>query len=381
MIGDEYKNYTFSNIMNILMGETSDEVDKRQGGLFYDIYTAVSSFGALVFNALSSVAKSAHPITAQNEYLDLCADDVGIVRLEATNAVKKVYVFDINGEPFDVDLGLFVTPKGNGNLLYALIEKEDVGVYKAQCSTLGKVGNSYIGDCDLLANISNIGSVYMNEVLVSARDEETDEELRIRIKEASIGEGFGGNIIDYRSLVGTKLKTVGQMQVYSRDYGEPILNSIVVSIVDNDYNPFSQTQLDEISELLDPSSYPGGGRGMLPFGHHPLVVSPTEKTIDISLTIVPEPSHTTEELKNDIVNKVSEYINDVRKNWAYISDYGAANLFSVIIYQAQIIAKVLEVDGVLSVSSVIINSEDADCILSETKALQEIPIIGSIDVA
>jgi hypothetical protein len=30
------------------MGETSDEVDKRQGGLFYDIYTAVASFGALV---------------------------------------------------------------------------------------------------------------------------------------------------------------------------------------------------------------------------------------------------------------------------------------------------------------------------------------------
>ena len=260
------------------------------------------------------------------------------------------------------------------------MEKIDIGIYKANCATLGKVGNSYIGECDLLANITNIGSVYMNELLFSARDEETDEELRIRIKEASIGSGFGGNIIDYRSLVGTELPTVGQMQVYSRNYGDPILNSIVVSIVDNDNNPFTQEQLDEIKEQLDPSSYPGNGRGMLPFGHHPIVVSPTEKTIDITVTIVPKAGYTTEGLSNAIEQKITEYIESVKHNWAYISNYGALNLYSVIIYQAQIIAVVLEVEGVLSVNSVIINGVDADYELSETKALQEIPEKGIITI-
>ena len=381
MIGDEYKNYTFRNIMNILMGETSDEVDKRQAGLFYDIYTAVASFGALIFNFFSSVAKNAHPSTAQGEYLDLCANDVGITRLEATYAVKRVYVYDTDGNLFDIDLGSFITPKGNGNLIYVLTEKESVGTYKARCSTMGRVGNSYIGACDLLGNIQNIGTIYMNELLESARDIETDTELRERIREASLGEGFGGNIVQYRELVGTKLTTVGQMQVYPRSYTEPILNSIVVSVVDNDNEPFAQEQLDEIRELLDPSSYPGGGRGLLPIGHHPIVVNPTKVSVNMSMTIIVASGYTVEGLENAIREAINNYINDVRGNWAYIQDYGAQNLFNVVIYRAQVIAEILKVQGVVAVNDLTINNVADDYVLTETKALQEIPIVGNIIIS
>ena len=380
MIGDEYKSYTFMQNMNILMNETSDDVDKRQGGLFYDIYTAVANFGALVFNFLRTITLNMHPSTAQGEYLDLHAGDNGLVRFDATNSIRRVYVYDSEGNLIDVDLGTLITPHNNGNLLYSLYEKESVGVYKARCQQVGSKGNEYIGQCDLLDNISNVGTIMMTDIIESARDEENDSALRERIQEAATTKAFGGNIADYRALVGEKLTNISQMQVYPRNFNEPILNSTILSVVDNDNKPLITEALTEIQETLDPSSYPGQGRGLVPIGHHPIVVSPEELEINMSLVIVPQAGYTPEGLATAIEEAIDNYLAEVRDSWADI-DYWSENLYEVIIYQSQVIAKVLEVEGVLSVSSLIINEIDGDYQLQENKTKQQIPIKGVVIVS
>lgn len=383
MIGDEYQKYDFLTNMNILMSETPDDVDKRQAGLFYDIYTAVAQFGAMIFAYLKGIALNMHPSTAQGYYLDLHGEDVGITRLEATHAVKRVYVYNNDGELFDIPIGTMVTPKGNGNLLYTLIEKEAVGTYKARCQETGKIGNEYIGECDLLDNVQNVGSIMMADIIESARDEETDSELRDRIQDAAIAKGFGGNIAQYRQLAGEELPMVKQMQVYPRDFNDPILNSTVISVVDNDNLPIAQEQLNQISELVDPSSFPGQGRGLAPIGHHPVFTTPEQVSINMSMTIVPDVGYSAEGLTDRINEEIENYLSSVRDNWANIN-YLTANLYSVSIFHSQVIALLQDVEGILAVNNLIINGVDANTgrvDLVETKEKQQLPILGTIIVS
>lgn len=374
---DELKNYTFENNMNILMGETPDDVDKRQGGLFFDIYTAVAHFGTLIFSLMSTVYNNFHPATAQGVWLDRCADDVGLKRIEATNAVKRAYIYDREGNLIDLDLGTFIAPVTNPSLYYSLVEKESVGIYKARCTTVGTVGNSYIGQCSSLSNLTTIGQVMMTDLIESARNEETDDELRARIKEASNATSFGGNIAQYRALVGTELTTVGQMQVYPRNITDPIYNGITISVVDNENNIMSAEALDIIKQLLDPIDFSGEGRGLVPMDHSIVVVTPTELTVNFSMSIVVKTGYDAESVKNNIVEKLREFIDEIKDVWADI-DYTSEDLYYVSINISNAIAKCVAVEGVERVNNLLINNQSTDLELIETKALQQLPKFGEV---
>lgn len=378
MIGSELKNYTWTNVMNMCMGEISDDVDKTQSSIIYDTLSPAVTALMVIVEQMRMVYYNTFISTAQGEYLEKRVEELGLTRIPATNAIRRVYVYDKEGNLTDVDLGTLITPKGSGTLLFALIEKEDVGTYKARCSTEGVVGNEYIGECECITNLTNIGNVMMTDVITSARNEETDTELRQRALESLNVKEFGGNIADYRALVGTDLPNVGQMQVYPRDFGDPILNSTVLSVVNPNGDPMTEEERTAIQEQLDPSTYPGQGHGIVPIGHHPIIVSPTEVATNFSMTITPEPGRTVSELTAAINEKISEYIDELRANWATLNLYYG---YTVQALHAQVIAKVLEVEGVLNVTNVVINEvggEVGHYDYIETKALQEIPVLGTV---
>lgn len=378
MIGEQLKNYTWTNLMNMAMGEISDDVDKTQGSIIYDALSPAITCLCVIVEQMRMVYFNTFIATAQGEYLDRRVEELGLERIPATNAIRRVYVYDKEGNLTDVDLGTLITPLGSGTLLFALTEKEDTGIYKARCTTEGTIGNEYIGKCECITNLTNIGNVMMTDVITSARNEENDTELRQRAKESLEALKFGGNIADYRGLVGEELPEVGKMQVYPRAFTDPVTDGIVLSVIDPSGNVMSQEQLTEIQEKLDPSTYPGKGAGIVPIGHHPTVVSPTEKTTDFTMTITPQVGRTVAELTSQIEAKISEYIDSLRDVWANLnSEYG----YTLQAIHAQVIAKVLEVEGVLNVTNVIINNVGGEVgyyEYIETKALQEIPVLGTI---
>ena len=377
-IGDQLRNYTWTNLMNMAMGEVSDDVDKTQGSIIYDALTPAITALSVIVEQMRMTYYNTFIVTAQGEYLDRKVEELGLTRIEATNAIRRVYVYDKDGNLTDIDLGTLITPAGSGTLLFALTEKESVGTYKARCTTAGTVGNEYIGQCECISNLTNIGNVMMTDVITSARNEETDTELRQRAKESLEALEFGGNIAEYRGLVGEELPEVGKMQVYPRAFTDPVTDGIVLSVIDPSGNTMSQEQLTAIQEKLDPSSYPGQGNGLVPIGHHPTVVTPTEKATNFSMTITPQAGRTVAELTAQIEEKISGYIDSLRDVWADLdTNYG----YTLQAIHAQVIAKVLEVEGVLNVTNVIINEVGGNIghyDYTETKTLQEIPVLGTI---
>lgn len=377
----DFSRYTFKNIINMLFGQVPNEYDKKQGGLFYDILTPVANAFSLLVDIVKTAFNNAFIATANGSYLNRIVEGMGITRIEATKAIKRVYVYDKNDNLCDVEIGTLIMTNDDNQLTYSLIEKEATGQYKCECSVFGTIGNTYNGECQALTNNRNVGSVVMTDLIVPARDEETDTELRKRTLDSLNVRPFGGNIADYRSLVGTTLTEVGQMQVYPRDYNDPILNSIVLSVVDPDGHIMTQEQLTTIQETLDPSAYPGQGTGLVPIGHHPIVVSPIEVATNFSMTITPEAGRTVEELRSAIEEKISDYVDNLRDNWAELNaDYG----YTVQVLHSQVIGEVLKVDGVLNITNVVINdvsSAVGHYDFTETKTTQEIPVLGTITLS
>ena len=92
----------------------------------------------------------------------------------------------------------------------------------------------------------------------------------------------------------------------------------------------------------------------------------------------PQAGRTVAELTAQIEAKIAEYVNSLRDVWADLdSNYG----YTLQAIHAQVIAKVLEVEGVLNVTNVVINEVGGEVgyyEYVETKALQEIPVLGTI---
>jgi uncharacterized phage protein gp47/JayE len=380
MIGDILKNYTWTNVMNMCLEQVADDVDKRQGSIIYDTLSPAVTALMVIVEQMRLVYINTFIGTASGEYLDKRVAELGLTRIEATYAKKKVYIYDTDGNLTDLYIGTIIKPKSNSNNeTYVLSEKVDTGIYKVECTEAGTSGNTYLGECVGVTNLTNIGTISMTELLESARNEETDEELRLRAYEATQAGTFGGNIQDYRALVGVELTTVGAMQVYPRSYKEGVLDSIVVSVIDNDKLPMTAEQLNSVSEQLDPSEYPGEGRGILPLGHHPKLMTPTQVAINMSMTVTPKAGYTVDGLKSSIETALKSYINDLIDAWANI-DYSSDELYTCIVYEAQILASVMAVEGVLNVENITINGSASDYKLTETKELQEIPVVGTITI-
>lgn len=383
MIGDKYEIYTFNHLMALALAEVPDTMDKRQGSIIYDALAPACYRLAEVYQNIRNVYKDTYAETSQGEDLDNRVAEQGIRRYAATYAIKKAYIQDVSGNPLSVPIGSrFSTVSDINPINYKVIsvyEEEGQGIpgyYKLECEVPGSIGNEYAGTLIQITNIRGIGTATLSTLLVPARDEESDEQLRSRYFETLNNKAYGGNISQYREQVGA-ISGVGGVQIY------PVWNgggTVKLSIIDAQKNICTPEFIAFVQNEVDPENsvgQSGVGLGLAPIGHKVTVVTPSELSINVAFTVSLLPSYEVDQLKESIKKAVDDYFYALRDEWDDANSYGE---YALSVYRARISAAVLDIPGVANVSNLTLNDKSEDIVLTQTGQTQQIPKSGNIIV-
>lgn len=362
--------YTYRNILNTALAQVPDTVDKSEGSIIYDALAPACYVLAQYYLDLKEIQDMQFIQTSYGEYLDKLTSQFGVVRLEATKAIKKGTFKDSNDEYFNVSIGDRFSTNNTDNLIYTVIEKISDGIYKLECETVGTVGNSYTGEIIPVTYITGLATATLGESLTLARDIESDDSLKERYIALMNEQPFSGNVESYIELA-KSISGVGDVQVY------PIWNgggTVKLSLVDTEYNPLTEYVLGEIQTQIDPTQNAGLGYGLAPIGHEVTVSTPEELLINVSAEIIVANDTEISQYQNDIEDSINEYTQEIRSSWGT----KVGDSYNKTIYVSQILAKILSVDGVENVTNVQINSSTNDLVLVENGTTQQIPKLGIV---
>ena len=369
-IGTVLEKYTYDYFMNAALEYVPQDVDIREGSIMFDALAPACYQLADLAMELKNVMLETFVTTATGGYLDLRAEEAGVRRILATQAVAKVKVEDENGAPYDLDLGTRFSSIGDDPVYYKITSGTDIaGEYLMTADEVGSTGNEYVGTILPIDNLNNFGQAEITEISIPARDDETDESLRSRvIAEKGIG-AFGGNIEDYIRMA-NEVDGVGAVQVYPTWQGG---GTVLLSILNNEFKNPAQTLVDLVQQTIDPDKT-GAGLGLAPIGHKVTVKAPEEKLLAISFYLTTEPGIDRDSVMAAINAAVEKYFDSTRRRWAERREGG----YRTWIYRSQITSAILSVSGVANVNSVKIGNQDEDVqmVLDNTK--QEIPVLKEV---
>ena len=347
-----WEDMTFENIMADMLSRVPNDVDKREGSIIYDALAPAAFKLAEMYFQLRNFVDLFFADTAVGEFLSRRTAELGVMRRQATKAIRKI----VTTGP--VDIG---TRWGLEDTTYVIIEKVTDTEYKAECEQLGSIGNAYSGTLDNIDNISGV-TAELTDILIPGEDEETDESLRQRYFESLVSQAYGGNIADYKQKV-TALPGVGGVKV------EPVWNgggTVKLIIIDSDYNKPSPTLIDEVQTAVDPEQNQGKGYGIAPIGHVVTVVGVDEVEIDVEPQITLQTDYTWADVKPSVEAAINDYFAELRSQWA--------DSPSLVVRISQIEVRILAITGIVDVQNTKLNGQQQNIELGP----YEIPVLGEV---
>ncbi|MGH2080083.1 baseplate J/gp47 family protein [Aerococcus urinaeequi] len=371
-IGAHLEAYDFNYYLEQAMARVPIGVDTREGSIIYDALAPACYQLANFTMELRNTMLESYVVSATGGYLDLRAEEAGIVRTLATNAVVTATITSSEGAPFELSVGSRFSSIGDDPVYYSVTRKVRDGDYQLTAETAGSKGNEYVGVLLPLDNLNDFGQAILTEITIPARDDETDESLRSRvIAEKGVG-AFGGNIEDYTRMI-TDLDDVGGVQVYPAWQGG---GTVLLSIVNNAFDVPSQDLINKVQEIIDPK-LDGSGVGLAPIGHKVTVRGPVKKTINVSFYMNVESGANQTAIFDEAKTVIGNYILSVRQNWSKRGVTG----YEAWIYRSQITSAILSIQGVANVSGIKLNGKDADLKLELSAESQELPVLGTVSLS
>lgn len=373
--------YSYREILDAMLGKVSDTLDKREGSLIQTALGPLAWYLEGLALTLAQVQRAAYAETAEGEDLDLLAATRGLTRRAAVAAVRQ--------GSFNVAIpegSLFRTVNGDSSVLFASGEQISTSgglyVYRMTCQTPGVIGNSYSGNITPVTAIAGLTTAVLGTIIVEGADQESDNALRLRYVASFDTAPYGGNISEYRQAI-LAIPGVGAVQVYpANQYNGG--GTCLCSIVDADYGPASSGLVETVQGIICPSedgqTAPSpNGYGIAPVGAAVDIVSATAVTINVSCKII-FASGVEDGLASygdEIRAAVAEYIHSVAEDWgkALVSN---RITYPVTVYASRIIYAILTIPEVASVADLTINGASGDLTLTETAALQQVPVLGEV---
>lgn len=362
-------NYTYQQILSKMLEQIPASFDKRDTS---PIPTALSPAAYALegfYITLNAVQKSAFIQTAGGQALDYLAVLGNISRSLASPAVR-LGEFNI-----PVPLGArFSTINGADSINFRVTAAtENQLQYQLTAETPGVIGNEYSGSILPITVVNGLNQAQLTDILVPGDDTETDEELRARLIAALNSPAFGGNIASYREFI-LKLDGVGAVQVYPTWNGG---GTVKCSVLGADYLPASSVLVEQVQNAVDPPLNQGLGLGMAPIGAKVTVSTAEALSVDVAADITLAAGFSPGQVQPLAEAAIAGYLQEVRREWGKPINASTAT-YAVNVYQARILAAVLAVTGVVNVTNVKLNGVAADLYLTETGALQQVPVMGTV---
>ena len=373
--------YSYREILDAMLGKVSDTLDKREGSLIQTALGPLAWYLEGLALTLAQVQRAAYAETAEGEDLDLLAATRGLTRRAAVAAVRQ--------GSFNVAIpegSLFRTVNGDSSVLFVSGEQISTSgglyVYRMTCQMPGVIGNSYSGNITPVTAIAGLTTAVLGTIITEGADQESDNALRARYVASFDTAPYGGNISEYRQAI-LAIPGVGAVQVYPANqyHGG---GTALCAIVNADFGPASSALVKTVQDIICPpedgqTAPSPNGYGIAPIGAAVDIVSATAVTINVSCRIIfasgVEDGLTS--YGDEIRAAVAEYIHSVAEDWgkALVSN---RITYPVTVYASRIIYAILTVPEVASVADLTINGAAGDLTLTETAALQQVPVLGEV---
>ncbi len=344
-----FEDMTYESIMESALARVESNVDKRQGSVIYDDLATACAELAQAYIKMENILDNSFADTACREYLILRAKERGIEPYAATYAVARG-VFD--GE---VAIGSrFSISTVNFEVTEKICDYE----YKMQCETAGTEGNKYCGTLIPIDYISGISSAVLSEILIPGRDEEDTEDFRERYFNELYGDAFGGNKADYRKWV-KAIDGVGQVRVKRVDDDS---SNVDVIIWGADGKAPSSELIESVKSQLDPEDTSGYGDGIAPIGHCVSVRGASVYGAVVDVVVVLDSDGDIDDIYEEANSIVEDYFDELSEDWENTEK-------GIEVYAAQIMVRLLNIEGVKSITSVEIEG-DSYILIPEDRILK-----------
>lgn len=373
----DLSSYTKAAIEKAMLDQVDDDLDKREGSLIQTAIGPVAWFLEGLYMTLNQIQENGSPFDAAGEALDYIVALRGLSRKNATAAVRE--------GTFDAQIpegSQFKTINGEDSVVFTsgdLISESDGSyVYEMTCDTPGTIGNNYTGSILPVTSIAGLTSAYLGTILVEGTEEETDSALRARFFDTFGAQPYGGNIVEYRQAI-LAITGVGAVQIYPANYYNGG-GTVLCSIVGSDFLPASPALIETVQNEICPLTS-DNGFGIAPIGAAVTITTATALTLNISCTVefAAGISGGAEAYKDIIQEQIEIYIASVREAWGEMTQTHTIS-YNVSVYASRIIYAILMIPQVVNVTNLTINGSSGDVVLTETSALQQIPVVGTVTI-
>lgn len=355
---DEY--FDYDTILNRMLDRVPSTLDKREGSIIYNAIAPDAAELAQMYIRLKSNIDLIFVDTSVGEYLDRLSNQIGLTREVATKVIKQANFYDAENHFIDIEIGQRFTID---DLVFKAIEKIETGKFKMECETAGTIGNGVAGNLIPVDYIQNLARAELTNVLIPGEDEESDDDLRARYYDTINEKSFAGNIADYKKKT-KEIAGVGAVKV------TPIWNgggTVKLTILDSDFNKASDVLVESVQNTICPQKS-NLGTGLAPIGHAVTVDTVVEHEINLSATLVLTEGSEIELVKPEVIRQINNYLSELKKGWE-----DSQNL---IVRISQIESRILNIDMVLDISNVTLNSKTNNIELKE----MEIPKLKEVNL-
>lgn len=262
------------DILQELQEFSEVDASKIEGTFEYDVLSSNSIEFAKTEVELEQLYKASFADTSWGEYLTMIAEQYGVIRRAATQAIVTLTVSGIQGS--EVPAGsIFCTADGFRftSDASAYIQSDGTVQVKATAVEAGDVGNVAAETITTIPiSIPGVSGVTNTEAAYDGFDEETDDDLRERYLLKVQTPATSGNVYHYQQWA-LSVSGVGQVKVVPLWNGN---GTVKVIFIDSDNKTASDELIQTVADYIETQR---------PIGATVTVTSPEPFYINISATI------------------------------------------------------------------------------------------------
>lgn len=304
---------SFQNIITRMLNKMPSEFDRTEGGTFWDLFAPISIELERFYGGLNFFLQQAMIDTSQGSYLELLALSHGLSRRQPTKATGTVTFTGTSAlvVPKNTRVANVASPGQTTKIFVTdenvTLEDQGGGVFQTNVTVTavieGKSHNLAASQVTFIMDkLAGLTGVINSQAITGGLDLELDGPLRARTIRHVREPSHGGNKADYISWV-LEDPDVGSVAV------EPLWNgngTVRVLILDHDNNLPTQTVIDRVQDLIDPTL--GQGEGRSPIGASVTVAAPTTVTITVVVIVVISSGSVAGEVAEDVEDNIEEFL-------------------------------------------------------------------------
>ncbi len=348
-----FEDYTYDYLLNSVLSNAPDQIDTREGSIFFDAVSAPLLKIAKLYTDLDSVIELAFLDTSTDEYLDLKSVEHGVDRLSATSCKYSV---QIEGTTPSINDRFFAD-----GLYFVFKSSTDFGYY-VESELKGEDANNVYNGTKLtpVNTIVGLKSIAIQSILEYGTNAETDDNLRNRIREKIAGPAENGNKQHYKTWC-ESIDGVGRAKIFPLWNGPNTVKAILINTLGL---PVSDLIVNEVQSYIDPDGS-GLGEGVANIGACFTAQKAMEKVIDISFKVELAISYNLNDIKDEITEVLMEYFKDLALN----SEVSVVRISSIGAY-------ITGLPGVLDYSELTINGATSNIEIQDT----QVAVLGEVSV-